>query len=345
MLKFIKRLILAILIIAILIVGFISFLGYQMYKTAITESSLQDKITIIQEQEDYIKLEDIPEIYKNAVIAVEDHRFKKHNGIDLISTTRAIISNISEGELGQGGSTITQQLAKNLYFTQEKKFTRKVAELFVAFDLEKAYSKDDILELYINTIYYGKGYYGLVEACDGFYEKYPSEMTDYESTFLAGIPNAPSIYSSEKNIELARQRQKQVLDAMVKRGYLSQEEADEIYSLASSFNLLSTLSLINAYTTDANGTLIAIPGIPHIAPPTVTATRTHIPGNPTELPTTFGYITFPSICCNIIINIKNPTANIGFCTAINKNPIAAPINAPNIGINAVNPINTDIVNA
>jgi len=290
MLKLFKRLLLSAIIAAILLVGFITFSGYKLYESAISTASIKDKVELIQAQEDYIKLADIPDIYKNAVIAVEDHRFKEHGGIDLIATVRAIVSNISEGELGQGGSTITQQLAKNLYFTQEKKFTRKVAELFVAFDLERDFSKDEILELYINTIYYGKGYYGLVEACEGFYKKYPSDMTNYESTFLAGIPNAPSIYSSEKNFELARQRQKQVLDAMVKRGYLTQKEADEIYSSASSFscNLLSTPSLINAYNIDATGTLIAIPGIPHSAPPTVTATSTHIPGKPTELPTTFG---------------------------------------------------------
>ena len=289
MLKLLKRLLLSAIIAAILLVGCITIYGYNLYKTAVSPSSIKYKVALIQAQEDYIKLADIPDIYKNAVIAVEDHRFKEHGGIDLIATVRAVISNISEGELGQGGSTITQQLAKNLYFTQEKKFTRKVAELFVAFDLERDFSKNEILELYINTIYYGQNYYGLVEACEGFYQKSPSDMTDYEATFLAGIPNAPSIYSSEKNFELARKRQKQVLDAMVKHGYLSQEKAVEIYSSASfSFNLLSTPSLINAYNTDAKGTLIAIPGIPHNAPPTVTATSTHIPGNPTEFPTTFG---------------------------------------------------------
>lgn len=228
--KLIKKFLLLILIIAVLITGYITVSGYSMYKSAIETTSLEDKIEQIRAQEDYIVLEDIPKIYKDAVVAVEDHRFLEHGGIDFIATARAVVFNILEGELGQGGSTITQQLAKNLYFTQEKEFTRKVAELFVAFDLEREYSKDDILELYINTIYYGKGYYGLVEACDGFYKKYPSELSDYEATYLAGIPNAPSIYSSERHSELARQRQKQVLNAMVKYGYLSQVDADRIYN-------------------------------------------------------------------------------------------------------------------
>lgn len=200
-----------------------------MYKEAISNTSLESKINEIQSLDNYIELEDIPKIYQDAVIAVEDHRFREHNGFDFIATARAIVANFLDGELSQGGSTITQQLAKNLYFTQEKRFTRKVAELFVAFDLEKNYSKDDILELYINTIYYGKGYYGLVSACDGFFKKSPTELTDYEATYLVGIPNAPSIYSSDRHAELAKKRHKQVLNAMVKYGYLPQSEADKIY--------------------------------------------------------------------------------------------------------------------
>lgn len=227
--KFMKRLILACIIIAICITGYVTLEGYFLYKDAISTTSLNDKIANIKSQDNYIKLKDIPKIYQDAVIAVEDHRFKDHSGFDFIATGRAIVANILDGELSQGGSTITQQLAKNLYFTQEKKFTRKVAELFVAFDLEKNYSKDDILELYINTIYYGKGYYGLVSACDGFFKKNPTELTDYEATYLAGIPNAPSIYSSDRHANLAKQRHKQVLNAMVKYGYLSQTEADNIY--------------------------------------------------------------------------------------------------------------------
>lgn len=230
MLKLIKKLILLCLIIAICVGGYVFCSGYFMYKDAISSISLNEKIADIRGSDNYIHLKDIPQIYQNAVIAVEDHRFEEHNGIDYISTVRAIVANISDGELSQGGSTITQQLAKNLYFTQEKSFTRKVAELFVAFDLEKEYSKDDILELYMNTIYYGKGYYGLVEASNGFYNKAPNEMTDYEATYLAGIPNAPSIYSSERHSELARKRHKQVLNAMVKYGYLSQDVADKIYN-------------------------------------------------------------------------------------------------------------------
>lgn len=126
------------------------------------------------------------------------------------------------------GSTISQQLGRILYFTQEKRFTRKVAELFVAFDLEKNYSKDEILELYINTIYYGDGYYGIKEACIGYFKKEPKDMTLSEASLLAGLPNAPSAYSPTKNIHLARKRQSVVLGAMAKYEYITQEQKQTI---------------------------------------------------------------------------------------------------------------------
>lgn len=120
------------------------------------------------------------------------------------------------------------QLSKNIYFTQEKKFTRKIAEVFMALEIEKNYEKDEILELYLNTSYFGDGYYTIKEACRGYYNKELNEITDYEATLLAGIPNAPSIYAPTKNPELAKQRQKQVINKMIKYNYLTQEKANEI---------------------------------------------------------------------------------------------------------------------
>lgn len=214
--KLVKKLLITLLIIVIITIGVIIYLGYNMYNTAISKISISDKIQELQSSEDYIKIENLPDSFKNAVIAVEDHRFKNHNGFDIISTTRALVTNVKDGDLSEGGSTITQQLAKNMYFTQEKLFVRKIAELFVAFDIESNYSKDDILELYVNTIYYGSGYTGIKKASMGYYEKMPNELTLYEATMLAGLPNAPSAYSPKKHIELAHKRQNQVLSAMVK---------------------------------------------------------------------------------------------------------------------------------
>ena len=138
-----------------------------------------------------MSLSTLPSTYLDAVVAVEDHRFYIHGGIDLIAIGRAAWNNLWAGELAEGGSTITQQLAKTLYFTQEKRFTRKAAEVFMARALEKTFTKDEILELYVNSIYFGGGYTGVRQASLGYFGKEPSELTKYECTLLAGIHNAP----------------------------------------------------------------------------------------------------------------------------------------------------------
>lgn len=227
--KFLKRLFI-ILILIILIIGTIIILnGYKLYKSAIDEISLSDKIAEIKSIDTYVYIKDVPYYYIDAVIAVEDHRFRDHGAIDLVSIGRAIVSNIRAKELNEGGSTITQQVAKNLYFISEDDvISRKIAEIFVAMDLEKNYSKDDILEFYINTIYFGEGYYGIREASNGYYKKEPLDLSLYEATILAGVPNAPSVYAPTINPDLAKSRQGKVIRSMVEYGYLSEEEANDL---------------------------------------------------------------------------------------------------------------------
>ena len=160
MIKFLKKILTLIFIVVIFVGGFFIYQGYDLYKKAIVETSIEDKIKEIKkEKENYVKIEELPEDYINAIVAVEDRRFYKHNGIDLISISRAIITDIKTMSLVEGGSTITQQLAKNTYFTQSKDVTRKIAEMFMAFEFERVCSKDEILELYVNTIYFGARYY------------------------------------------------------------------------------------------------------------------------------------------------------------------------------------------
>lgn len=227
--KFIKRLILFILILIIVVGTVVILNGYNLYKTTINEKSLSDKISQIKSDKNYVSISDVPSYYTNAIIAVEDHRFKEHGAIDVISIGRAIVSNIQAKDFNEGGSTITQQVAKNLYFIGEDDVvSRKVAEIFVAIDLEKNYSKDEILEFYINTIYFGEGYYGIKEASTGYYKKEPKDMSLDEATMLAGVPNAPSVYAPTINPTLAKSRQGKVLRSMVEYGYLSQEEADKV---------------------------------------------------------------------------------------------------------------------
>ena len=202
--------------------------GYSMYRNALDQMSLADKVESIQNKEHYTTFEELPEVYVNAVVSVEDHRFYRHSGIDLIAIGRSVFNDIRAGRFVEGGSTITQQLAKNLYFSQEKEMTRKAAEVFMAFDLERNYSKEEILELYVNTIYFGDGYYTVADASEGYFGKAPEEMTKYESTLLAGIPNAPSRYAPTKNPVLVEKRQMQVLRRMEDCGYFSAEEAETV---------------------------------------------------------------------------------------------------------------------
>ena len=227
--KFLGKLILVILLITLIVIGIVFLNGYKLYKTTINYLNLSDKIADIKSKDTYVSINDVPDYYANAIIAVEDHRFKEHGPIDFIAIVRAIVSNLQAKELNEGGSTITQQVAKNLYFIGENDVvSRKIAEILVAIDLEKQYSKDDILEFYMNTIYFGEGYYGIREASNGYYKKEPIDLTIYEATTLAGVPNAPSVYAPTINPELAKNRQKKVLSSMVEYGYLTQEEADKV---------------------------------------------------------------------------------------------------------------------
>lgn len=227
--KLIKRLILILIIVIIIITTIFISNGKKMYDDAISEKSLSNTITEIESNSNYIKIEDLPQDYINAIIAVEDHRYREHGAIDIIAICRAIWTNVTHFELREGGSTITQQVAKNIFFiSEDDAITRKIAEIFAAFDLEKNYSKDKILELYVNTIYFGDGYYGIKEACNGYLDIEPYEMTLYDCTMMAGIPNAPSVYAPTANPELTRSRQKKVITDMLEHGYISQEDANKL---------------------------------------------------------------------------------------------------------------------
>ena len=237
--KWILRILLLLLCVIIIIGGIFLFNGYQMYKEALDTISLTDKVAQVQEDDTYLKLEELPEDYRNAVVSVEDRRYYDHGPIDLIAIARAVVVNIKNMEFLEGGSTITQQVAKNLYFvsTEENAALRKIAEIFMAYDLEKNYDKDTILELYVNTIYFGDGYYGIQEACQGYLNKDAKNMTLFESTMMAGIPNAPSVYAPTVNLELTLSRQGKVISTMVENEYISQEEADKLIEEQADFEL------------------------------------------------------------------------------------------------------------
>lgn len=175
----------------------------------------------------YVKLQDIPESLQQAVVAVEDRKFYNHWGFDMEGIFRASLVNLQYGQVREGASTITQQLVKNLFLSQEQTMGRKAEEFVLAMDMELNYSKDEILELYLNTIYFGSGYYGIKEASEGYFGKEPAMLALPESAMLAGIPNAPSLYSPYVDFMLAKKRQFIVLDAMTTAGYLRESVADD----------------------------------------------------------------------------------------------------------------------
>ena len=179
----------------------------------------------------YVVKENInPDLFK-ATVAIEDRRFYEHNGIELRSIVRAAIGNVLSDGIKGGGSTITQQLAKNMYFGYTPSYIRKVSEVFLAHDLERMLTKDEILELYVNIINYGANQMGIYNATTYYFDKTPDEITLNEATILAGIPQSPANYQLTTNYDQALQRQQQVLSAMVEEEMISQQQMDDIIYL------------------------------------------------------------------------------------------------------------------
>lgn len=227
--RFLKRIVIVIFIIVLVTGVGLGMYGYTYYEKKINEEPLADKVNDVRTDYFFTSIKDVPDYYINAIIAVEDSRYKEHGAIDIIGIGRAIVTNIKSGELKEGGSTITQQVAKNLYFIEsENVVRRKVAEFFMAVELENKYSKEEILEMYINTIYFGDGYYGIKQACNGYLNKEPKDMTLAEATMMAGIPNAPSAYSPAVNKKLCKERQNKVIYSMKENGYITEDEANKI---------------------------------------------------------------------------------------------------------------------
>lgn len=231
--KFICRVLVLALLVCIIAAGYYGVRGYQMYREAVADIPISSIADNICAKENFTEYEQLPQIYIDAVIAAEDKRFFRHQGIDPLAIARAAFNDILAGAFVEGGSTIPQQLAKNQLFTQDKKIERKFADAFGAFAIEKEYSKKQIFELYVNSIYFGSGYYGIYDAAQGYFGKTPAQLDDYEAVMLAGLPNAPSNYSPDGNIELAEKRMSVVLKRMVKCHKITEQEAEQIKSKSS----------------------------------------------------------------------------------------------------------------
>ena len=179
-----------------------------------------------EEDREPAKIDKIPTNLKNAFLAVEDVRFYQHIGIDFRGVMRALWENIRHRSVTEGGSTITQQLARNAYLSQEQSYQRKIQEMFLALKIEHRHTKDEILELYLNQIYFGQGAYGVQAAAKTYFGKNVEDLDLNECAMLAGIPKSPNYYSPLNNLKAAQARKSTVLKQMVKYGYISASTAD-----------------------------------------------------------------------------------------------------------------------
>lgn len=175
----------------------------------------------------YLEYDEIPDAAKLAMISIEDKKFVNHRGVDVKGSLRAVLALVkNRGEITQGGSTITQQLSRNVFLTHEVSWQRKIKEIFIALQMEKKYSKEDIMEFYLNNIYFSNGYYGIQAASQGYFEKDAKDLTLSEIAFLCAVPNGPSLYDPIDNKENTLKRRDKILKNMLEDKYISQEQYD-----------------------------------------------------------------------------------------------------------------------
>lgn len=223
--KILKRILILILIGSLAVVGFFSYKGYIRYRNEVTKTPISVKVKEYTDNEDYAEYYEIDKDFVNAVVSIEDKRFFTRKGLDFIAFTRALLTNIVYGKLMEGGSTISQQIAKNFYFQDiNRSITGKIAEVFVMIDLENEYSKEEIFALYVNMNYYGDGYWGISQAAEGYYHTGTNNLTVGQAAMLAGIPNAPAVYQLSTGHDPAYQRALKVLKKMLENYYITDAE-------------------------------------------------------------------------------------------------------------------------
>src|SRR5574344_2564733 len=183
--------------------------------------------TFKDENREYVKYDDIPARIIEALVAIEDTQFFEHFGINPDAISRALIKNIKSGGYSEGASTLTQQLIKVLVLSREKKLMRKVKEALLAIRLETTLTKEEILERYLNHVYFGHGYYGIKTAAKGYFKKNLYELTLKEIAILVGLPRAPSFYDPTKNLQVSLARANQVITRMHTLGWINNEQFEE----------------------------------------------------------------------------------------------------------------------
>ena len=176
-----------------------------------------------EKEADYIEYENIPLDFVRAMVSIEDKKFYQHEGVDYFAILRSAKAILESGELSQGGSTITMQLARNIFLHNEKSWERKIKEIFIALELEKRYSKNKIMEFYLNNIYFANGYYGIQAACNGYFSCELQELSLSQVAFLCAIPNSPSYYDPIVNMSNTLARRDRILENMYEDGLISSD--------------------------------------------------------------------------------------------------------------------------
>lgn len=235
-----------------LVFGAVLFAYYASQAPAFSDEKLKDPVpaeiydqndemvtTLFQGQKrEYVSIEDVPEGVTNAVLAIEDDRFYEHGAIDFIRLGGAVLSNVTDGFASQGASTITQQVVKRAFLTEEQTIERKAQEAYLSYRLEQEYSKDDILEMYLNKIYYSDGIYGIRTASLYYFDKELAELNIAESAYLAGLSNLPNVYNLYVDPEAGQSRTDTVLYQMLQHERITQAEYDEAINIDITENLV-----------------------------------------------------------------------------------------------------------
>lgn len=236
-----------------LVIGAVLFAYYASQAPAFSDEKLKDPVpaeiydqndelvtTLFQGQKrEYVSIEDVPAHVSDAVLAIEDNRFYDHGAIDFIRLGGAVISNFTDGFASQGASTITQQVVKRAFLTEEQTIERKAQEAYLSYRLEQEYSKDDILEMYLNKIYYSDGIYGIRTASLYYFDKELADLNIAESAYLAGLSNLPNVYNLYEDSEAAKSRTDTVLYMMLEHERITQEEYDEAMNIDITENLVA----------------------------------------------------------------------------------------------------------
>ena len=228
--KFIRKCIVFIIVSIVLVVSLYMFVCHRIYNEYSEQASIPYLVEKVESKNTFVPYENLPDSLVKATIAIEDRRFYSHNGVDMIGLARAIVSQVDDDFLKSGGSTITQQTAKNLYGMYDQSFFNKGVQMWMAWELEKNYSKDEIIAIYVNIINYGDLNDGIYEASVNYFGVYPYDLSIQQASILAGIPNLPSYYQLSNHYDNARTRQYNVLVCMADCGYINESDIEWIYN-------------------------------------------------------------------------------------------------------------------